>query len=107
MNSAERNYEIYDKELLAVVESFKHWRTLSTGWTACCNRAVRPQKPRVLHVNKKLTRRQPVGLSIFPSTTLPLHIGLAKLNGRADPCPDDTTYKGEDDHFKLQRIGSD
>ncbi|KAH9265711.1 hypothetical protein BASA83_011004 [Batrachochytrium salamandrivorans] len=26
MNSAERNYEIYDKELLAVVDSFKHWR---------------------------------------------------------------------------------
>ncbi|KAH9272156.1 hypothetical protein BASA83_005493 [Batrachochytrium salamandrivorans] len=26
MNSAEQNYEIYDKELLAVVESFKHWR---------------------------------------------------------------------------------
>ncbi|KAH9269385.1 hypothetical protein BASA83_008613 [Batrachochytrium salamandrivorans] len=24
MNSAEQNYEIYDKELLAVVESFKH-----------------------------------------------------------------------------------
>ncbi|KAH9247724.1 hypothetical protein BASA81_014652 [Batrachochytrium salamandrivorans] len=26
MNSAERNYEIYDKELLAIVDSFKHWR---------------------------------------------------------------------------------
>ncbi|KAH6596909.1 hypothetical protein BASA50_004844 [Batrachochytrium salamandrivorans] len=28
MNNAERNYDIYDKELLAVVESFKHWRHL-------------------------------------------------------------------------------
>ncbi|KAH9263490.1 hypothetical protein BASA83_013126 [Batrachochytrium salamandrivorans] len=31
MNSAERNYEIYDKELLAVVESFKHWRHFLQG----------------------------------------------------------------------------
>ncbi|KAH9270977.1 hypothetical protein BASA83_006933 [Batrachochytrium salamandrivorans] len=31
MNSAEQNYEIYDKELLAVVESFQTLATLSTG----------------------------------------------------------------------------
>ncbi|KAH6592513.1 hypothetical protein BASA61_004537 [Batrachochytrium salamandrivorans] len=31
MNSAERNYEIYDKELLAVVDSFKHWRHFLQG----------------------------------------------------------------------------
>ncbi|KAH9255964.1 hypothetical protein BASA81_006002 [Batrachochytrium salamandrivorans] len=31
MNSAEQNYEIYDKELLAVVESFKHWRHFLQG----------------------------------------------------------------------------
>ncbi|KAH9246304.1 hypothetical protein BASA81_016167 [Batrachochytrium salamandrivorans] len=31
MNNAERNYDIYDKELLAVVESFKHWRHLLQG----------------------------------------------------------------------------
>ncbi|KAH9270470.1 hypothetical protein BASA83_007470 [Batrachochytrium salamandrivorans] len=29
--SAERNYEIYDKELLAVVDSFKHWRHFLQG----------------------------------------------------------------------------
>ncbi|KAH9259907.1 hypothetical protein BASA81_001665 [Batrachochytrium salamandrivorans] len=31
MNSAERNYEIYDKELLAIVDSFKHWRHFLQG----------------------------------------------------------------------------
>ncbi|KAH9274711.1 hypothetical protein BASA83_002909 [Batrachochytrium salamandrivorans] len=31
MNNAERNYDIYDKELLAMVESFKHWRHLLQG----------------------------------------------------------------------------
>ncbi|KAH9266406.1 hypothetical protein BASA83_010650 [Batrachochytrium salamandrivorans] len=31
MNNAERNYDIYDKELLAVVESFKHWRHFLQG----------------------------------------------------------------------------
>ncbi|KAH9270629.1 hypothetical protein BASA83_007236 [Batrachochytrium salamandrivorans] len=31
MNDAERNYKIYDKELLAVVDSFKHWRHFLQG----------------------------------------------------------------------------
>jgi hypothetical protein len=31
MIAAERNYEIYDKELLAIVESFRHWRHFLSG----------------------------------------------------------------------------
>ena len=31
MNSAERNYETHDAELLAIVESFKHWRHYLEG----------------------------------------------------------------------------
>ena len=26
LNSAERNYEIHDKELLAIIEAFKEWK---------------------------------------------------------------------------------
>ncbi|KAH9253863.1 hypothetical protein BASA81_008174 [Batrachochytrium salamandrivorans] len=40
MNSAEQNYEIYDKELLAVVESFKHWRHFPPRWSPSCHRLM-------------------------------------------------------------------
>ncbi|KAH9253867.1 hypothetical protein BASA81_008179 [Batrachochytrium salamandrivorans] len=40
MNSAEQNYEIYDKELLAVVESFKHWRHFLQGGLHPCHRLM-------------------------------------------------------------------
>jgi len=35
LNSAERNYVIHDKELLAIMEAFKEWKRLEfvTGWT--------------------------------------------------------------------------
>ena len=31
LQSAELNYEIYDKEILAIVEAFKHWRAYLEG----------------------------------------------------------------------------
>ncbi|KAH6582550.1 hypothetical protein BASA61_008449 [Batrachochytrium salamandrivorans] len=54
MNSAEQNYEIYDKELLAVVESFKHWRHFLQGGLHPCHRLVRPQELRVLHDDQEV-----------------------------------------------------
>ncbi|KAH9265279.1 hypothetical protein BASA83_011178 [Batrachochytrium salamandrivorans] len=64
MNSAEQNYEIYDKELLAVVESFKHWRHFLQGGlhpvTVLCDH----KNLEYFMTTKKLTRRQLVGLGI-------------------------------------------
>ncbi|KAH9271466.1 hypothetical protein BASA83_006318 [Batrachochytrium salamandrivorans] len=58
MNSAERNYEIYDKELLAVVDSFKHWRHFLQGGhhpvTVLCDH----KNLEYFMTTKKLTRRQ-------------------------------------------------
>ncbi|KAH9266366.1 hypothetical protein BASA83_010604 [Batrachochytrium salamandrivorans] len=58
MNSAEQNYEIYDKELLAVVESFKHWRHFLQGGlhpvTVLCDH----KNLEYFMTTKKLTRRQ-------------------------------------------------
>ena len=31
LNSAERNYEIHDKELLAIIEAFKEWKRYHWG----------------------------------------------------------------------------
>ncbi len=58
LSSAERNYEIYDKELNAIIDSFKHWRQYLEGT---------PHKTLVLtdhkglvwfHRKQVLTRRQ-------------------------------------------------
>ncbi|KAH9269394.1 hypothetical protein BASA83_008624 [Batrachochytrium salamandrivorans] len=58
MNNAERNYDIYDKELLAVVESFKHWRHFLQGGlhpvTVLCDH----KNLEYFMSTKKLTRRQ-------------------------------------------------
>ncbi|KAH9273409.1 hypothetical protein BASA83_004417 [Batrachochytrium salamandrivorans] len=58
MNSAERNYEIYDKELLAIVDSFKHWRHFLQGGlhpvTVLCDH----KSLEYFMSTKKLTRRQ-------------------------------------------------
>ncbi|KAH9245029.1 hypothetical protein BASA81_017506 [Batrachochytrium salamandrivorans] len=53
MNNAERNYDIYDKELLAVVESFKHWRHLFARLTSSSHCLVRSQKPGILYVDQE------------------------------------------------------
>ncbi|KAH9259904.1 hypothetical protein BASA81_001662 [Batrachochytrium salamandrivorans] len=61
MNNAERNYDIYDKELLAVVDSFKHWRHLLQGGlhpvTVLCDH----KNLEYFMSTKKLTRRQARG----------------------------------------------
>ncbi|KAH6589392.1 hypothetical protein BASA50_010045 [Batrachochytrium salamandrivorans] len=53
MNNAEGNYDIYDKELLAVVESFKHWRHLLARWTSSSDCLVRSQESGILYVDQE------------------------------------------------------
>ncbi|KAH9246801.1 hypothetical protein BASA81_015650 [Batrachochytrium salamandrivorans] len=103
MNSAERNYEIYDKELLAVVESFKHWRHFLQGGLHAVTVLCDHKNLEYFMSTKKLTRRQArLVSSDLPSTTLPLHIGLENSMDVQTLCPDDTTYKGEDDTSNFQ-----
>ncbi|KAH9270157.1 hypothetical protein BASA83_007672 [Batrachochytrium salamandrivorans] len=83
MNNAERNYDIYDKELLAVVESFKHWRHLLQG-------GLHPVT--VLKLNGKadsLSRREDYFLDgdqsnfqriIDPDNVLDLQVAMADLD---------------------------
>ncbi|KAH9263370.1 hypothetical protein BASA83_013261 [Batrachochytrium salamandrivorans] len=97
MNSAERNYEIYDKELLAIVDSFKHWRhfckvvsiqsryfATTKAWSTSC--------PRRSSLVDRLD-----GLWSFQSTTSPLPIGPGKLNGRADALSRQSDHHLEND----------
>ncbi|KAH9269389.1 hypothetical protein BASA83_008618 [Batrachochytrium salamandrivorans] len=104
MNNAERNYDIYDKELLAVVESFKHWRHLLQGGfhpvTVLCDH----KNLEYFMSTKKLTRRQArwsLELSeyIFTITHRP-----GKLNGRADSLSRREDYFLDGDQSNFQRI---
>ncbi|KAH9256182.1 hypothetical protein BASA81_005680 [Batrachochytrium salamandrivorans] len=73
-------------------------------WTACCNRAVRPQKPRVLHVNKKVNSASSPLVSRSSEYDFTITHRSGKLNGRADPLSRRHDYKGEDDTSNFQRI---
>ncbi|KAH9275223.1 hypothetical protein BASA83_002454 [Batrachochytrium salamandrivorans] len=82
MNSAEQNYEIYDKELLAVVESFKHWRHFLQGGlhpvTVLCDH----KNLEYFMTTKKLTRRQARWSLELSEYDFSLTHRPGKLNGR-------------------------
>ncbi|KAH9246434.1 hypothetical protein BASA81_016025 [Batrachochytrium salamandrivorans] len=84
MNNAERNYDIYDKELLAVVESFKHWRHLLQGGlhpvTVLCDH----KNLEYFMSTKKLTRRQARWSLELSEYTFTITHRPGRLNGRAD-----------------------
>jgi transposase InsO family protein len=58
MNPAERNYEIHDKELLAIVEAVKLWRHYLEGLSSAFIILTDHQALQYFHTSKTLTRRQ-------------------------------------------------
>jgi len=58
MVPAERNYEIYDKELLAIVESLKHWRHYLQGSRSQIQIICDHKNLEYFMTSKRLTRRQ-------------------------------------------------
>ncbi|KAH9248033.1 hypothetical protein BASA81_014320 [Batrachochytrium salamandrivorans] len=104
MNSAERNYEIYDKELLAVVDSFKHWRHFLQGGhhpvTVLCDH----KNLEYFMTTKKLTRRQARWSLELSEYDFTLTHRPGKLNGRADPLSRRHDYLSENDTSNFQRI---
>ncbi|KAH6581152.1 hypothetical protein BASA61_009224 [Batrachochytrium salamandrivorans] len=79
-----RKYDIYDKELLAVVESFKHWRHLLQGGlhpvTVLCDH----KNLEYFMSTKKLTRRQARWSLELSRVYFHNYSSTGKLNGRAD-----------------------
>ncbi|KAH9269148.1 hypothetical protein BASA83_008767 [Batrachochytrium salamandrivorans] len=99
MNSAEQNYEIYDKELLAVVESFKHWRHFLQGGlhpvTVLCDH----KNLEYFMTTKKLTRRQARWSLELSEYDFSLTHRPGKLNGRADSLSRREDYKANTESF--------
>ncbi|KAH9270160.1 hypothetical protein BASA83_007677 [Batrachochytrium salamandrivorans] len=104
MNNAERNYDIYDKELLAVVESFKHWRHLLQGGlhpvTVLCDH----KNLEYFMSTKKLTRRQARWSLELSEYTFTITHRPGKLNGRADSLSRREDYFLDSDQSNFQRI---
>ncbi|KAH9271422.1 hypothetical protein BASA83_006263 [Batrachochytrium salamandrivorans] len=103
MNNAERNYDIY-KELLAVVESFKHWRHLLQGGlhpvTVLCDH----KNLEYFMSTKKLTRRQARWSLELSEYTFTITHRPGKLNGRADSLSRREDYFLDGDQSNFQRI---
>jgi hypothetical protein len=57
LNAVEWNYEIHDKEMLAVMRALEEWRHFLEDLD-------RPQEPQVLHDHEK-TKSPPAGLFTF------------------------------------------
>ncbi|KAH9270988.1 hypothetical protein BASA83_006738 [Batrachochytrium salamandrivorans] len=104
MNDAERNYDIYDKELLAVVESFKHWRHLLQGGlhpvTVLCDH----KNLEYFMSTKKLTRRQARWSLELSEYTFTITHRPGKLNGKADSLSRREDYFLDSDQSNFQRI---
>ncbi|KAH9248946.1 hypothetical protein BASA81_013345 [Batrachochytrium salamandrivorans] len=105
MNSAEQNYEIYDKELLAVVESFKHWRHFLQGVSILSPLLCDHKNLEYFMTTKKLTRRQARWSLELSEYDFSLTHRPGKLNGRADsPLSRREDYKSNTESSNFQRI---
>ncbi|KAH9266412.1 hypothetical protein BASA84_001139, partial [Batrachochytrium salamandrivorans] len=104
MNSAERNYEIYDKELLAIVDSFKHWRHFLQGGlhpvTVLCDH----KSLEYFMSTKKLTRRQARWSLELSEYDFSITHRPGKLNGRADALSRQSDHHLESDCSNFKRI---
>jgi hypothetical protein len=84
LNDAERNYDIYDLELLAIVKALDHWRPYLAG---------SPHKIKVFsdHMNlqywrqpQKISRRVALEVLALSEYDIEIHHIKGKSNGRAD-----------------------
>ncbi|KAH9245943.1 hypothetical protein BASA81_016536 [Batrachochytrium salamandrivorans] len=104
MNSAERNYEIYDKELLAIVDSFKHWRHFCKVVFTQSRYSATTKVWSTLCPRRSLLVDRLDGLWNFQSTTSLLSIDPGKLNGRADALSRQSDHHLENDCSNFKRI---
>ena len=99
LNEAERNYDIYDLELLAIVKALKHWRPLLAG---------SPHKIKVWsdHMNlkywrdpQKISRRVAREVLELSEYDIEIHHIKGTSNGRADALSRRPDYdQGENDN---------
>jgi transposase InsO family protein len=97
MNPAERNYEIYDKELLAVHECFKEWRHFLQGGKYQVTVLTDHKNLQYFMTTKQLTRRQARWALFFGEFDFVLTHRPGSRNGKADILSRRPDYVVKDD----------
>ena len=107
MTDAEKNYDIHDKELLAIVQAFKEWRCYMEG-------SRHPVQVFTDHANlvpfmknKELNRRQTRWAEKLANFDFKIMYKKGTLNGKADALtrmPGDIPHKGGADSSKIATI---
>lgn len=106
MIPAECNYHIYDKELLAIIRCFEHWRPELEGTNLPIQVFTDHQALKTFMENKELTRRQARYLDILSEYNFKVIFRPGRSNSKADALtrmPESTPKDEEDERAQHQR----
>ncbi len=111
MDSAERNYEIHDKEMLAIVCSFKEWRRYLEGAAHQINIFTDHKNLEYFMTTKILNRRQARWAQELAAYDFKIVYRKGTSNGKADALSRRPEYRpeegGSDDPFdKILKAGN-
>jgi RNase H-like domain found in reverse transcriptase/Integrase zinc binding domain len=84
MTPAERNYDIHDKELLAIIQCFEAWRLFLLGYAQEINIFSDHQNLTYFWQPQDLTRRQARWTSLLQDYNFKIHHRKGALNKKAD-----------------------
>src|SRR5947207_2177431 len=103
-SSAEKNYDIYDRELLAIIKSFKYWRSELLSPEDPTDVIMDHQNLQTFMTNKTLTPRQVRWANFLSQFNFMVRYRPGKKNGKADylsRLPGVKTEGGENLNFRL------
>lgn len=104
LNPAERNYEIYDKELLAIHECFEEWRHFLQGGKYQVTVLTDHNNLKYFMSTKQLTRRQARWSLFLNEFNFVIVHKPGSLNGRADLLSRRSDYIVEREEHNLIRM---
>ena len=84
LNPAECNYEIYDKELLAIIRCFEQWRPKREGTGVLVKVIIDHKSLEYFMTTKKLTRRQARWAEFLSGFNFVISYTPGKENQKAD-----------------------
>ena len=106
LQPAEINYEIHDKELLAVVDAFKHWRRYCKGATHQVQVYSDHQNMEYFTTTKVLNRRQAHWAQELAGIDFRIYYRPGTQNGKPDALSRRSEYRPEKGGVENQPITS-
>jgi len=103
---AEINYEIHDKELLAIVDAFKHWRRYCEGATHQVQVFSDHQNLEYFTTTKVLNRRQARWAQELAGIDFKIYYRPGSQNGKPDALSRCSEYRPEKGGIEKQQITS-